>query len=277
MKDLAQRDISGGMVDVRPDLVRPESWYRVCGMRNVERGVKQRTRKSALFPALPDDENDHNIDDGEWDTTPVWPGPGNPLPPEFASVVRGTYIYLYRDASGSMDTELPIIQAMTVELKNLIRDDVYGGDQIETDQYVHLVDMGFDERWLYRYSLNDAPDNDRYFKVVYMNEAEANYHAYPDAVPENEPTATYTIDHALAVTAISTRAFTGGAVYAITPTTGADTNYFVAFKSHLTRAFGPSGGYPSLAGMNLVWSEQPAGRTADEYLTEIVNRILALS
>lgn len=188
------------------------------------------------------------------------------------SMLANLYFLFYIDTSGSMDADVPNITAAANQLKVLLRDMIYGGDQQKADHFVRVQNWS-SERWLerlaYRISGEEAA---RYVSLAFINEAGSIYHR----VPRNtayEPTSTFTNDFNTFQTEFARREFSRCKVYSVTPTSSSWMSDYQAFNAHLVDAVAGTGPYEALTPAlctQYVFSEAiPSGRSAQDYLNDI--------
>lgn len=87
------------------------------------------------------------------------------------SMLSNLYFLFFIDTSGSMDADVPNITAAANQLKVLLRDMIYGGDQEKADHFVRVQNWS-SERWLERLAFK-VPNEEaaRYVSLAFINEA----------------------------------------------------------------------------------------------------------
>lgn len=188
------------------------------------------------------------------------------------SMLSNLYFLFFIDTSGSMDADVPSITAAANQLKNLLRDMIYGGDQAKADHFVRVQNWS-SERWLERLAYKvPGEEAARYVSLAFINEASSIYH-YTPRNPEYEPTSTYQNDFNLFQAEFARREFSRCKVYSVTPTSSSWMSDYLAFNAHLIDAVAGTGPYetltPALASQYVFSETIPSGRSAQDYLNDI--------
>ncbi len=191
------------------------------------------------------------------------------------SFLTNLYFLFFIDASGSMDEDIPHVAAAADELKALLRDMVYGGDQAKADHFVRVYNLS-SERWLkWLYYTATSEEAARYVSLAFINEAEDSYHSVPRN-PANEPTNAFASDYDDFQDEFARREYSRCKVYSINPTSSTWLGENIAFNEHLAAAVTGSENYASLGpalSTQYVFHETgiPSGREAEDYLADIFN------
>lgn len=188
------------------------------------------------------------------------------------SFLANLYFLFFIDTSGSMDEDVPNVTAAAEDLKTMMRDMVYGGDQAQADHFVRIQNWS-SERWLDRFAYKvSGEEAARYVSLAFINESSSSYHSVPRS--GNEPTTSFTSDYASFQTEFARREYSRSKVYSINPTEANWVDDNLAFNAHLDEAITGQGNYASLGTPLIdqyVFHETgiPSGTTADEYLADI--------
>jgi hypothetical protein len=189
------------------------------------------------------------------------------------SILANLYFLFFIDTSGSMDADVPHVTAAANNLKVLLRDMIYGGDQEKADHFVRVQNWS-SERWLDRLATHVSDEEAaRYVSLAFINEASSGYHRVP-RVPENEPTSSFTTDYNNFQAEFARREFSRCKVYSVDPTESSWEDDNEAFNAHLTAAVTGAGNYaalgPALSTQYVLYEVGiPSGRTAQTYLNDI--------
>lgn len=193
------------------------------------------------------------------------------------SFLANLYFLFYIDTSGSMDADVPNITAAAQNLKVLLRDVIYGGDQAKADHFVRIENWS-SERWLERLAENVFNEEaSRYVSLAFINEARSSYHSVPRNAA-NEPTSSFNTDYGRFQTEFARREYSRCKVYSVDPTAASWEDDNIEFNAHLADAVNGQGGYASLGTAlidQFVFYETaiPSGRTAEEYLVDIFDML----
>lgn len=188
------------------------------------------------------------------------------------SFLANLYFLFFIDTSGSMDEDVPNVTAAAEDLKTMMRDMVYGGDQVKADHFVRIQNWS-SERWLDRFAYKvSGEEAARYVSLAFINESRSSYHQVPRS--GNEPTSSFTSDYASFQTEFTRREYSRSKVYSINPTEASWVDDNVAFNAHLDEAVTGQGNYAALGAplsdqYVFYETEIPSGTTAEEYLADI--------
>ena len=189
------------------------------------------------------------------------------------SILANLYFLFFIDTSGSMDADVPNVTAAANNLKVLLRDVIYGGDQEKADHFVRVQNWS-SERWLDRLAYHvSGEEAARYVSLAFINEASSGYHRVP-RVPENEPSSSFSTDYNNFQTEYARREFSRCKVYSVDPTESSWEDDNEAFNAHLAAAVTGAGNYaalgPALSTQYVLYEVGiPSGRSAQEYLNDI--------
>ncbi len=170
-----------------------------------------------------------------------------------------TFLYVFIDTSGSMNSSIPTITTAINQLKILLKDSVYKTDELLA-QRVFQINFG-DERWVKLFTQYNQP---KAFYLIWINEASPTYHSGSNY----SPTASYNSDLTNFVSGFNSRQKFKAIVYSIEFNSGE----FTTFQNHLTAAVAGKNGYsPALKdyGVELRLSV-PQSTTATEYYNDFL-------
>lgn len=186
-----------------------------------------------------------------------------------------TYFIFWIDTSGSMSSEEDAITNAANNLKAILRDQYYGGDQSEADKWVKIYNFS-NERWLDRISQDQfAEEANNYIHLCFINEAASGYHSTPRNAAA-EPTTSFSNDYATYVARYAERDRSLAKIYSINPSSSSWEDDNEAFNAHVIAAVLGSGNYAALGTplYQMGVSAQtgiPAGTDAAFYLQDIIN------
>ena len=170
---------------------------------------------------------------------------------------RDTFVYIFIDTSGSMDSSIPSINQAIENLKTILVDRVYGTVEAMEEK---VIQQNFsDERWVGLYSSNYAP---KAVYLIWINEASPTYHSSTYA----PPTPTFTEDLNNYLTSYSDRLTFTSIVYSI----NFDSAAYTTFQNHLLAAYNGTDGYPvALKNYQIqLRLNIPEATTAEEYFAD---------
>lgn len=96
----------------------------------------------------------------------------------FLGIDSTTYVRALIDTSGSMDSSIPIIDVAIEDLKEILKTNIWNGDQAKLDKYFDRVGRN-NEDWVdwITEDLRDNPSEpDKTVFLIWQNEAEPDYH-----------------------------------------------------------------------------------------------------
>ena len=172
---------------------------------------------------------------------------------------KDTFLYIFIDASGSMDSSIPAINTALAQFKSLLVELVYGTVEVMNAK---VVKYNFrDERYLKLF--NDYYQEKAAY-LIWVNEAYPAYHAGSFAPPTNN----YRSDLSLFLNSYGNRKKFKAFIYSIVY----DDPKFDEFQSHLTAAHQGTGGYsPALKNYQIkIKLSIPESTTANEYYSSLV-------
>ena len=151
-----------------------------------------------------------------------------------------TYIVCFVDSSGSMNDSIPDIRVAINDLRDILRDQVWGGSEELTDYYFSKIELS-NERWVdwmaedYR---NDSSDADKLITLIWIDEADPKYHTDTDIQVDNFPD--LQADLASLDTAFQNRERFNAILFAVIG------NHFAtdAFQQHVAAARDGTNGFP---------------------------------
>lgn len=205
----------------------------------------------------------------------IWLDYRNYVPPllaqeEEVSGLFDTYILCFLDTSGSMNNDLATIVAALEQLRDELKDRIYG-DQERTDKYFRIIEEPY-ENWLGWFAFDPRENNnepDKTLMLAFINEAQDVYHQIPRRL-SLEPTSTFLSDRDKFLSSYQKRQFFRGRVYSVQYPPMPELEE--AFSAHVRDAVDGVGVYPS-PGLNDFGCSYtlgiPASTTAEFYLENI--------
>ena len=142
-----------------------------------------------------------------------------------------TFVYIFIDTSGSMDSSIPAILDAVRELKSVLASRVYGSAE-QADTKVIQVNFS-NERWL---KIPTSYYQDKAVYLIWINEAQPTYH---DSANYTPPTADYEKDLSDFLASYDNRAKFRAIIYSIVFNSSA----YTAFQNHLKSAIDGDAGY----------------------------------
>lgn len=146
---------------------------------------------------------------------------------------RDTFVYVFIDTSGSMDSSIPAIDSALFEFRALLRDRIYGTDEA-TDLKFKRIEFSH-ERWL---QIPVENFSSRAVYLIWINEAAPVYHQSQGS--HESPTSAYLDDFNQFLTSYSQRLLIKLVVYSIYQSNQS----FDIFQNHLIAAYKGTSGYP---------------------------------
>ena len=170
---------------------------------------------------------------------------------------RDTFVYIFIDTSGSMDSSIPRINQAIENLKTILVDRVYGTVEAMEEK---VIQQSFgDERWMNLYTLNYAP---KAIYLIWINEAAPPYHSST----HTPPTSTFNEDLNNFLTSYSDRVTFLSIVYSVY----FESAVYTTFQNHLLAAYDGTDGYPlPLKDYKIqLRLDIPEATTAEEYFAD---------
>lgn len=177
------------------------------------------------------------------------------------SIDRDTFVYVFIDTSGSMDSSIPTINQAIENFKSLLVDRVY--DTTEAMNAKVSQNNFSDERWLKIYS---DYYQEKAVYLIWINEAVSIYHSSNSFTP---PTPAFQEDLNSFIDSYDSRVIFKSLVYSIV----FNSSKFTNFQNHLTAAYEGTEGYdPALKDYKIEPKlDIPQDYTAEQYFNDLVN------
>lgn len=177
-----------------------------------------------------------------------------------------TYLITLVDSSGSMNADIPAVEATIAQLRPILTESVYNGSASAASKYFKPIQYIGDERWVewLARDYRDSPSEpDKVFIMAWINESDSIYHS---SALNTAPTAAYLSD--LAQFQAKQRASFKAIIYAVE----FQSSTFLGFQNHLNHAYEGTNGYPVALKDEevLIRDSVPAGSPPQYYLEDLL-------
>ena len=149
-----------------------------------------------------------------------------------------TYLITIVDSSGSMNSDIPQVESTIAQLRPLLLQRIYGGDEAKANKYFKPIQYLGGEQWLSWLSndYRDSPEEaDKVVFLIWINESASIYHDTSQIGPTNA----FNNDLARFLNSMPQRQTFAAFVFAV----NFDSPVFDAFSQHLISAYEGQGTY----------------------------------